>query len=304
MDLRQLKYFVAVAEERNFTRASARLHVSQPPITRQIQLLEEELGVLLFERTHWGVQLTQAGEELLTNAYGIRALVDHAWDRTRRVGKGAAGRLDVGVFGSGMLAVVPEILRRYSTAHPDVEVVLLNAPQASQLQALRQNRLLIAFDRFLPDDADLVVERVVREAQVLALPATNPLAAHARVPIGLLRDQPLIHGRDARHADRNVELCRANGFEPRLGQKAADVVSGLVMVAAGFGVCIVPESVQVLQLPGLVYRPLAAKADGCAAIELQCAYRQGDASPLLRDLLDVVRAYRRERERAPAETGA
>ena len=304
MDLRQLKYFVAVAEERNFTRASARLHVSQPPITRQIQLLEEELGVLLFERTHWGVQLTQAGEELLANAYGIRALVDHAWDRTRRVGKGIAGRLDVGVFGSGMLAIVPEILRRYGAAHPDVEAVLLNAPQAAQLQALRQNRLLIAFDRFLPDDSDLVVEVVAREHQVLALHATNPLTAHARVPIELLRDQPLVHGRDVRHADRNAELCRANGFEPRLGQKAADIVSGLMMVAGGFGVCIVPESVQALQLPGLVYRPLAAKADTCAVIELHCAYRRGDASPLLKDLLDVVRAYRDEREPRPAEAGA
>jgi LysR family transcriptional regulator, benzoate and cis,cis-muconate-responsive activator of ben and cat genes len=304
MDLRQLKYFIAVAEERNFTRASARLHVSQPPITRQIQMLEEELAVTLFERTHWGVQLTQAGEVLLSNAYGIRALVDYAWDRTRRVGKGAAGRLDVGVFGSGMLSVVPEILRRYSAAHPDVEVMLLNAPQDAQLQALRQNRLLITFDRFLPDDSDLVVEVVARERQVVALHATSPLAAHSLIPIELLHDQPIVHGRDARHADRTAELCRANGFEPRFGQKAADVVSGLVMVAGGFGVCIVPESVQVLQLPGLVYRPLAMKADTCASIELHCAYRQGDASPLLKGLLDVVRAYRHERElRAPAALG-
>lgn len=303
MDLRQLKYFIAVAEERNFTRASARLHVSQPPITRQIQMLEEELGVMLFERTHWGVQLTQAGEVLLSNAYGIRALIDHAWDRTRRVGKGAAGRLDVGVFGSGMLSVVPEILRRYSVAHPQVEVMLLNVPQDAQLQALRQNRLLITFDRFLPDDADLVVEVVARERQILALHATNPLAAHAAVPIELLRDQPLVHGRDARHADRTVELCRANGFEPRLGQKAADVVSGLVMVASGFGVCIVPESVRVLQLPGLAYRPLAMKPGPCASIELHCAYRQGDASPLLKDILDVVRAYRREHDVAAPEPG-
>ena len=131
-----------------------------------------------------GVDATSV-EELLSNTYGIRALVDHAWDRTRRVGKGTAGRLDVGVFGSGMLAVVPEILRRSTAAHPDVEVVLLNAPQAAQLRALRRNRLLIAFDRFLRDDSDLVVEVVTREHQVLALHATNPLAALARIPIAL-----------------------------------------------------------------------------------------------------------------------
>jgi DNA-binding transcriptional LysR family regulator len=120
---------MAVAEERNFGRAAARLHISQPPITRQIHMLESELGVLLFERTHWGVNLTPAGEELLASASQIEALVDYASDRARRAGLGAIGRLDVGVFGTGSISIVPAILRRYLKANSAVEVIVFNAPQ-------------------------------------------------------------------------------------------------------------------------------------------------------------------------------
>jgi DNA-binding transcriptional LysR family regulator len=183
MDLRQLKYFVAVAEERNFGRAAARLHVSQPPITRQIKMLEDELGVLLFERTRWGVNLTPAGEELLASANQIDALVTYASDRARRAGRGAVGRLDVGAFGTGMISIVPTILHRYANRNPDVEVILLNVPQAAQLVALRQRRILITFDRYLPNDADLSVESVVQESLALALTESNTLPDHATKPI-------------------------------------------------------------------------------------------------------------------------
>ncbi len=304
MDLRQLKYFIAVAEERSFSRAAIRLFVSQPPITRQIKTLEENLGVQLFERTNLGVELTQAGEAFLENAYGIRAMVEHASDRALRIGKGSAGRLDVGMVGSGMLSIVPEILRRYSAAHPDVDVVLFHGKRFAQLDALRQNRLIIAFDRHLPDDPDLVVEVVATESQVLAMREDNPLARLAVVPIEMVRDQPMILARDASHAGRIAALCRANGFEPRIGQRAGDIVSGVTMVANGFGVDIVPQSLTVLQLPGLVYRPLQFRSDAYATIDLQCAYRRGDSLPLLRGILDVVHAYRCEHARRSTAAGA
>jgi DNA-binding transcriptional LysR family regulator len=304
MDLRQLKYFIAVAEERSFSRAAIRLYVSQPPITRQIKTLEEDLGVQLFERTNLGVELTQAGEAFLESAYGIRALVEHASDRALRVGKGAAGRLDVGMVGSGMLSIVPEILRRYSATHPDVDVVLLHGRRFVQLDALRQNRLLIAFDRHLPDDPDLVVEVVATESQVLALRDDNPLARYEVVPIEAVCDQPMILARDASHAGRIAAVCRANGFEPRIGQRAGDIVSGVTMVANGFGVDIVPESLTVLQLPRLVYRPLQFRSDAFATIDLQCAYRRGETSSLLAGILDVVHAYRCEHGRRSVAVGA
>src|SRR4051812_30876957 len=183
MDLRQLKYFVAVAEQQSFGRAATRLHISQPPITRQIKLLEQELGVVLFERTHWGVRLTPGGEELLSSANQIDALVAHAVDRARRVGMGQAGRLDIGVFGSGAVSVVPTILKRYSKSHPDVQLMLLNVPQRAQLEALRQRRILITFDRYLPEDPDLTVEVVVREPLLLALAETHPLAPRSVISV-------------------------------------------------------------------------------------------------------------------------
>jgi DNA-binding transcriptional LysR family regulator len=295
MDLRQLRYFMAVAEERNFGRAAARLHVSQPPITRQIHMLESELGVLLFERTRWGVNLTPAGEELLASASQIEALVDYASDRARRAGLGAIGRLDVGVFGTGAISIVPAILRRYLRANPAVEVIVLNVPQPAQLVALRQRRILVTFDRYLPHDADLAVETVAREGLMLALKATNALAKLPVISIGALAGEPMVMARDVRHREWVTDLCRAHGFDPTVGQFAGDMITGVVMASNGFGVQIVPESAQALQLPGLVYRPLASRTRASSAMELQCAYLRNEASPLLHGLLDVVRDRRDSR---------
>ncbi len=293
MDLRQLKYFVAVAEERSFGRAASRLHVSQPPITRQIKMLESELGVLLFERTHWGVNLTPAGEELLASATQIEALVAYASDRARRAGRGAVGRLDVGVFGSGAISIVPTIIRRYLKANPNVDVIMLNVPQPAQLVALRQRRILITFDRYLPADSDLSVEVVARESLVLALEASNPLAALPVIPIGALADEPMVMARDVRHRDWVQDLCRAHGFEPKVSQLAGDMIGGSVMAANGFGVQIVPQSAQAISLPRLFYRPLQSRLRAYASMELQCAYLKSETSPLLPGLLEVVRRYRK-----------
>jgi LysR family transcriptional regulator, benzoate and cis,cis-muconate-responsive activator of ben and cat genes len=291
VDLRQLRYFVAVAEERNFGRAAARLHVSQPPITRQIKLLEDELGTPVFNRMSWGVELTPAGEALLPRAQEIAALVGYATDLAQRVGAGNVGRLEVGIFGSGALSIVPAILKRYSRRYPEVEIGLFNAPQYSQIQALRQRRILITFDRYLPDDSDLIVEVVARERLFVAVHESNPLARKARVAFEELKGEPMMMARDARHADWLRMLCHDNGFEPTVSQRAGDVVSGLTFVAKGFGVEVVPESVRVLQLPGLTYRRLHSVAGPHAHLDLQCAYRRGDMSPLLSGVLEAVHSY-------------
>jgi len=290
-DLRQLRYFIAVAEEGNIRRAAIRLHVSQPPLTRLIKALENSLGVQLFRRTHWGVELTQAGRALLSEARSINAQIDHGLDRTRRVGRGESGRLDVGVFGSGALSLVPQVLRRYSTLYPDVQIVLLNVMQSAQVEALRQRRLLITFDRYLPDEPDLTVEIVARERQLVALQEDNPLAKRPVVPMQALARERFIVSRDARHAHRVAALCQANGFDPHIGQEAGDMVTGLALVANGYGVQIVPESIRAVSMPGLVYRALKAKGD--SSIALQCAYRRDETSLLLAALLGVVRELSR-----------
>ena len=294
MDLRQLRYFIAVAEELNFGRAAARLHVSQPPITRQIKMLEAELGVLLFERTHFGVNLTPAGEELLATACQVDDLVTYASDRARRAGTGSVGRLDVGAFGSGVITIVPEILRRYMDATPHVEVNILNVPQPAQLIALRQRRILITFDRYLPRDADLCVETVAQEPLVLALNDSNPLATRSIIPIEELAEQPMITARDAGHRKWVGDLCRAHGFEPNASQSAGDMIAGIIMASHGFGVQIVAASAHAIGLPGLVFRPLVSKKRTHDSMDLQCAYLKNEASPLLRGVLKIVGEFRKE----------
>jgi DNA-binding transcriptional LysR family regulator len=292
-DLRQLRYFIAVAEEGNVHRAAIRLHVSQPPLTRHIKTLEDSLGVQLFRRTHWGVELTQAGQQLLAEVRHVHALIDHAVDRARRTGRGESGRLDIGIFGSGALSLVPQVLRRYSVLHPDVQIVLLNVAHEMQVEALRQRRLLATFDRFLLEDEFMKVEIVARENQLVALQKSSPLAKRSVVPMEALATERFIVSRHAAHAHSIATLCRANGFELRVAQEAGEMVAGLALVANGYGVQIVPESIRLVSMPGLVYRPI--RANGDSTIELQCAYRRDENSPLLAALLGVVREFFRSR---------
>ncbi len=291
MDIRQLKYFIAVAEERNISRAAARLHISQPPLTRHIQSLEEELDVRLFTRTNWGVELTQAGEALLNHARNIKSHVDLATEQARRAGKGLVGRMDIGIFGSAMLNIIPRILNQFVESHPDVEIVLHSAPKGRQIEALHQGRILIAFDRYLPESPELMVELVCREPILVALNVRNPLAKKTCLHLSELRHEALIGEQDPSVAMATQSLFKLLGFEPVFSQKATDMISAAVMVAGGFGSSLVPESVQNLQLPNVVYRPLVTD-NGSPQIDLHCAYRRDETSPLLFELLKTVREYR------------
>ena len=292
MDIRQLKYFIAVAEERNISRAAVRLHISQPPLTRHIQALEEELDVKLFTRTNWGVELTQAGSSLLKHARNIKTHVEVATEQARRAGKGQIGRIDIGIFGSAMLNIIPRILNHFVEAHPDVNVVLHSAPKGRQIEALHQGRILMAFDRYLPDSQELQVEQVCKEPILVALNRRNPLANRSRITIPDLKNEPLIGEQDSSVFAAAHSLFLYHGFDPRIVQRAVDMISAAVMVAGGFGSALVPESVQNLQLPNVVYRPLVTEVD--AMIDLHCAYRKDETSPLLDALLESVRNYRRK----------
>ena len=175
MDLRHLKYFIAVAEELNIGRAALRLHISQPPLTRQIQQMEEELGVALFIRTPRGVELTQAGEMFLEEARNIRALIERAIERTKRAGEGKLGRMDIGIFGSGILGAIPKLLHLFRDTHPDVEVVLHTMTKEEQIEALRQKRISVAFNRMLLPLPDITSELILREPLFLAIRQEHPL---------------------------------------------------------------------------------------------------------------------------------
>ncbi len=294
MDVRRLKYFIVTAEERSISRAAEKLHITQPPLTRHIQSLEEELGVQLFTRTNWGVELTQAGKALLGHARNIKAHVELATEEIRRVATGQAGRIDIGVFGSAMLNIVPRILSAFAASHPDVNVVLHNAPKGRQIEALHQGRILIAFDRYLPESSELRAELVSSEPLWIALNQRNRLIHQPNITLADLRNEPLIGEQDQSVFFASQALFRYHNFEPLVVHKAADMISAVVMVAGGFGSALVPESLLNLQLPDVVYRPLVTEVD--ALIDLHCVYRKDEHSPLLTALLECVHAYRNQNQ--------
>ena len=300
MDVRRLKYFIATAEERSISRAAERLHITQPPLTRHIQSLEEELGVLLFTRTCWGVELTQAGTALLAHAHNINAHVELATEDIRRVATGQAGRIDIGVFGSAMLNIIPRILSAFTSTHPEVKVVLHNAPKERQIGALHQGRILVAFDRYLPEFPDLRSELICREPLWVALNQSSPLAERTHISLDDLRDEPMIGEHDQSVFVAGHALFQHHHFEPLIVQKATDMISAVVMVAGGFGCALVPESVLALQLPEIVYRPLTGEVE--CLVDLHCVYRKDEKSPLLAELLACVHSYRHQRRIYPDVT--
>ena len=290
MDVRRLKYFIVTAEERSISRAAERLHITQPPLTRHIQSLEEELGVLLFTRTSWGVELTQAGTALLKHAHNISAHIELATEQIRRVAAGQAGRIDIGVFGSAMLNIIPKLLNTFSATHPDVRVVLHNTPKERQINALQQGRILAAFDRYLPELPNIASVRVCREPIWVAVHSGNPLSRLPRISIDDLRNEPMIDEQDPSVSIACRELFKLHNFEPVVVQNAADLIAATIMVSGGFGTTLLPESILNLRLPDVIYRPLVSEVD--CMIDLHFAYRKDEESPLLEELLECVRNYR------------
>lgn len=288
MDLRQLNYFIAVAEERHLGRAAARLCLSQPPLTRQIQALEEELGVKLFNRTPRGMGLTQAGETLLRDALSIRSMVGVAAERAHRAGQGQLGRLDIGVYGSSIFGVVPRVLARFAAEHPQVQIALNHTQAWEQVNALRQGRVLAVFERWLPDEPDVASELLAREPLLLAVRAQHPLAAQDTIDVTALRDETLIVGMAPTMAANTLALCREHGFEPRFAPPASDIVMATLLAGTGAGVTLVPASMANVHFPGIVYRPLGSPA----FMDVYCYHLESETSPLLASLLATVRAFR------------
>ncbi|WP_119154111.1 LysR family transcriptional regulator [Caldimonas tepidiphila] len=296
MDLRQLSYFVAVAEERHLGRAAERLHLSQPPLSRQIQALESELGVQLFDRTPRGMELTQAGEALLRDARNIRGMVEQAAHRAKRAGLGQLGRLDIGVYGSAIFGPVAEVLARFRATHSDVELMLHYAQTPAQVLALRQGRVLLVFERLLPDEADIQVEHVTSESLWLALNERHPLAETPVIHFEALRGQTWTVGSSPEAAATTLELCRRHGFEPRFATPCGDVIMASLQANISSTVTLVPGSMTNVRFPGIVYRPL--KMQGKACMDLHCFYLKDERSPLLHALLETVREFRDEQVNA------
>ena len=289
MELRHVRYFVAVADDLHFGRAAERLHIAQPPLSRQIQQLEQELKVTLFERTKRHVRLTPAGSAFLVKGRELLALADEAVIAAQRVASGQAGTLTISFVGSAMFSILPGILRTARERFPDVELLVHEMTTGQQVSALLAGRMQVAFVRPRVVHPDIVSEVVLREDLVVAVPEGHRFAGRAQIGIGDLAPEPLIlfaRNVSPSFGDQVMSLCIAAGFAPTSIQEALEMQTALGLVAANLGVSIVPGSVQRIAWPGVVLVPLAAPVP---QTELSVAYRVDEASPILQHFLDIVR---------------
>jgi DNA-binding transcriptional LysR family regulator len=291
MDLRHLKYFVAVAEELSFSRAAERLHISQPPLSLQIHALEDELGTELFNRTSRKVSLTEAGKRLLLHARRILADLDRAVVDTRRAGRGEAGELRVGFSASlPFTRLLPRVLREYGEAHPGVDVLPSSMLSAEQFEALLRQQLDIGLLRYSGVGAPTGIElhEIARDPIRAVLPSKHRLAGESSIALADLRDEDFIsypYQPDAGFSMHERQLCLNAGFEPRITYEAREATAQIGLVAAGFGVALLPEPFACVQIDGVRYIPLK---DEEACMTLAAAVRKGESASQVRDFLALL----------------
>lgn len=299
MKLRQLKYFQMVARELNVTRAAELLHMAQPPLSRQIRILEDELGVALFHREGRALRLTEAGRFLLDQSLQLSARVDEIAEATRAIGRQSRTWFGIGFVPSVLYGFLPELIRRVRSADPDVEVGLSELTTLQQLEALKAGRIDIGFGRIPFDDA--AVERQVLMAEPLAavFPALHPVLkarAHRGVRADELAALPFVlypaRPRPS-YADQVLALFRAAGHTLDVVQEANELQTAIGLVAAGVGVTVVPASVHRLYRDDIGYAPLVTPGFTSPVI---VSYRRGDSREFLLRTIELAR----ELARAPA----
>ncbi|HTJ95653.1 MAG TPA: LysR family transcriptional regulator [Pararobbsia sp.] len=279
MELRHLRYFVAVADEQNFTRAAERLNISQPPLSRQIQQIEDELGTPLFERGARPLRLTEAGRFFYTHALRLLEQAGELATMTRRVAQ-LERRLVIGFVPSTLYGPLPRVIRRFRAACPNVELTLLEMYTLEQLEALSGGRIDVGFGRVRFEDANVRREVLSDEPLVAAVPADHALAAaNTALSLKQIAAQTLIaYPRTPRpsYADQVLSALRDHGLEPKAVHEVQELQTALGLVAAGIGVSLVPESVQRLRRDDVVYRSLT---DGHVVSPIIMSTRMHDTSP-------------------------
>ncbi len=291
--LRALNCFVAVAEELHFGAAAKRLHMTQPPLSQQIRLLEELLDAELLVRTTRSVQLTAAGRVLLERARQLLAASEAAAQEVKRAGRGEIGRLVLGFPNSAAYRLLPIALRLYKKRHPNVELDLREMLSSDLLDALHSRQLDVAFVRasssMLSSDLDRVIAS--REDMVLALPSHHPLAKLKIVPVQRLAGVDIIGFTPvgSRYFRERIDaMFAAARVRPRITQQSV-LPTILAFVEAGLGVALVPASVSKIQSDELVYRPVSGAKNTAHAL-LYCVCRKGENAPAVQNFFDTVKA--------------
>lgn len=296
MELRHVRYFLAVAEELNFTRAARRIGIGQPPLSNQIRDLEEEIGAPLFRRMPHGVELTEAGQVFLPEARAILAKAEQAKALALRAARGELGRLRVGFTGSAAFSpIVPSSVRSFRRAYPEIDLTLEEAHTTRLLERLGAEELDAVFIR--PGQVDPPAFRshaLGEETMVIALPSGHPLAEAESLPLSSLSDEPFVlfpRAAGPSLFDGIIAACRQAGFEPILGQIAPQITSIANLIAVELGVSVVPSAVAQIRVPGVTYIPIAGDAP---VARLALATRRDERSAVVQNFIARVLATKAE----------
>ncbi|MEE7451014.1 LysR family transcriptional regulator [Methylobacterium radiotolerans] len=288
-DFSQLRCFAAVAEELHFGRAAARLNMTQPPLSRQIQVLERVLDVQLLERTSRTVRLTDAGRSFLPEAQRILRLAETATHVTRQVAAGRAGVLKFGFTAASAYDFLPRLVTAFRRALPDVTLALREMVSKDQIEELLAGRIDAALVRPPVTHPDLIAVRALAEPLVVALPAGNPLALRDALTLADLGREPFVGyaPNEARYFhDLVLGLIAEAEIRPAMVQQLTQIHSILALVRAALGIALVPAAAERLRFEGVVFRPLALPAP--RPVELLLAWRRDADYPLIAQLVSIL----------------
>ena len=291
MELRHLRYFVAVAQYLNYSEASRRLHVAQPAISQTILNLEGELEVKLLLRTKRSVQLTAAGTTFLREAGEILRRADEARRQTQRAARGEVGNLRIGFFGTAAAPILPALVQTYRSKFPNIELHLYELNPDQQLAAFDDDRIQLGFSRPLPVDRrpEFEEEIVYTDCLAVALPEAHPLAKQKVVRLKSLASEPFVqfHRKGAPGLfDEVIACCRRADFSPRVINEPNFMATVMTLVESGLGVSLIPRCVRSLNRTHVAIRPIAPKS---APIPLCVCWRKSANDPILAAFMDIVR---------------
>jgi DNA-binding transcriptional LysR family regulator len=296
IELRHLRYFIAVAEELHFGRAAERLHMAQPPLSQQIRQLEAELGFQLFYRTKRSVQLTEAGLVFLAESRKLFQQLDQAIERGRQTSRGEQGQLVVGFVSSAAYNVLPLILRSFRSQVPEVRLELHELPTNEQIDWLHDGKIDVGFVRPPIEDRTLSFKTIVHEPMVVALPETHTLAEQTQIALSSLANENFIlfpRPLSPSAYDQIISLCQQAGFSPNVVQEAIQMQTIVSLVAGGIGIALVPVSLQNMQRIGVVYRSLE---EPTPYAEVAVIWRTDDPSAIVQRFLNIVEVVHQSAE--------
>lgn len=293
IELRHLRYFIAVAEELHFGRAARRLGIAQPPLSLQIQRLEAELGTSLFDRTSRRVQLTPAGRTLLEEGRRALAGIRDAVDAAQRAARGETGSLTVAFAASVMFLALPRVIRQFRESFPGVRLELRELGTGPQMIALRNGDLDLGFLREPPPDDELETETIMTERLLIAVSKRHPLATRRRVQLTDVADDDFVlFPRDLAPGlyGHVLRVCAEAGVHPRIVQTSREMYTTVSLVEAGMGVTIIPESVRQMGRRGVQYFPITSDA---ATTRIDAAWRTDNVNPIRESFLGIARTAAR-----------